>query len=94
MLLGCFFSTAPETDGPSLFGAKIAWRYPGGSGFQWEMCNLSRCRFNVWVGLVLLDKKKKTLQSPNKRTEISTRASAASAELPCASFRQQHSSKD
>lgn len=73
-------------------GAKIAWHYPGGAGFQWEMCDLSRRRFNVWEGLDLLDEK--TLQSLNKRTEISTRASASSAELSCASFRQQRSSKN
>lgn len=48
---------ATETDELPLYGAKIAWRYSRRAGFQWEVCDLSRYRFNVREGLDLLDKK-------------------------------------
>lgn len=54
-LVASFQQRAPETDGPSL---------SGGSGFQWEMRDLRRHRFNVWKGLDLLDAK--NLQRPNR----------------------------
>lgn len=56
-LVASFQQHILKTDGPSLSGAKIAWRYPGGAGFQWKTCDLSRRRFNVWEGLDLLDEK-------------------------------------